>query len=122
MQLTNLQIYQAAEQLTKAFMDSDIYMSAKVNFYIQKNMDTLNAAAAEIEQMRLKIAKCYGTLNEEQNQYIIPHDQVENAEKEVQELLEIVQDLNIKTITLDDLGNIELTPKQMQALMFMIEE
>jgi predicted RNA-binding protein with RPS1 domain len=44
------------------------------------------------------------------------------AQRELNELLELTQDVPIHIFKLDDFNNIELSYKQMNALMFMIEE
>lgn len=122
MKLTNQQIYQYAENLLSVFNDSfNTYIPAKANFYIQKNVSVLAAAGQEVEKSRLEIAKHYGTLDETNQQYIVPEDKLEEANKELQDLFNIEQDIEIKTFSIEDLGNTEFTAGQMQAIMFMIE-
>ena len=79
MKFNNSEIYQIANVLTKTFDNLDIYIPAKANFFIQKNISTLAAAAQEIEKSRLEIAKHYGELDEENQQYKIPEDKIEEA-------------------------------------------
>ena len=121
MKFTNNEIYQLANIFNNLF-DSEIYIPAKANFFIQKNIKTIAAAAQEIEKSRLEIAQHYGELNEEQNQFIIPDDKIADANKELNDLFTIEQELDIKTFKIDDLGNGEFTPNQMQVLMIMISE
>jgi uncharacterized membrane protein YccC len=118
----NNTIYQSANFLAKTFDNLDIYIPAKANFFIQRNISTLAAAAQEIEKARLEIAKHYGILDEEKQQYNIPKEKTQEAYKELEDLLSIEQDLDIKTFSIEALGNAEFTPAQMQALMFMIED
>lgn len=122
MKFNNNEIYQIANTLTKTFNNLDIYIPAKANFFIQKNISILAAAAQEIEKSRLEIAKHYGILDEENQQYKIPEDKIEEASKELEELFSIEQDLDIKTFSIEALGNAEFTSAQMQAMMFMIED
>lgn len=122
MQFTNYQIYDYAQALLPLLNDETIYIPAKANFYIQKNLHLLIEASQDIEKARLKIAQHYGILNKEKNQYVIPEDKVKEANNEINDLFSIEQNLDIKPIQIKDLGDIQLTPKQMQALMFMIEE
>ena len=122
MKLTNQQIYQYAENLLSIFNDKfNIYIPAKANFYIQKNISLLAAAGQEIEKARLEIAKHYGVLDNNKQQYIIPEDNLKDANTELQDLFNIEQELEIKTFSIEDLGNTEFTAGQMQAIMFMIE-
>jgi hypothetical protein len=61
-------------------------------------------------------------LNEEEQRYNIPDDKMEEASKEFEDLFEIEQELDIKTFSIEALGNAEFTPAQMQVMMFMIED
>ena len=120
MKLTNEQIYNYSIAL-QSTLDNSIYIPAKANFFICKNMEVLAAAAKEIENSRLQVAQHYGELTEDGTQYRIPQDKLEAANKELLEVFSIEQDLDIKTFSIDDSKNIELSGAQMQALLFMIE-
>ena len=122
MKFNNSEIYQIANVLAKTFDNLDIYIPAKANFFIQKNIAIFAAAAQEIEKSRLEIAKHYGELDEENQQYKIPEDKIEEASKELEDLFSIEQDLNIKSFPIEALGDTEFTSAQMQAIMFMIED
>lgn len=121
---SNAEIYSHSTALIKLFgNDNQNYFSAKINFIIQKNKNTLLDKAIEIEQARLEIIQKYGHLNEEDsNQFVIPPEKVETVNQELADLLSIEQELNILTIKIDDLDKVEFTPAQMEVLMFMIEE
>lgn len=121
MKFTNSEIYNYAMTLNSIF-NSEIYIPAKANFFIQKNIATFAAAAQEIEKSRIEIAKHYGVLNSETNQYVISEDKIVDANRELNDLFNIEQELDIKTFKIDDLGNGEFTPAQMQVLMIMISE
>ena len=122
MKLNNQQIYQIANNTISNLDNLNIYIPAKANFFLQKNLQTLTTAAQEIEKSRLEIAKHYGVLDEEGQQYKIPDDKFEEASKELEDLFSIEQELDIKTFSIEALGNAEFTPAQMQAMMFMIED
>ena len=122
MKFNNNEIYQIANVLAKTFDNLDIYIPAKANFFIQKNISTFAAAAQEIEKSRLEIAKHYGELDEENQRYKILEDKIEETSKELEDLFSIEQELDIKTFSIEALGNAEFTPAQMQAMMFMIED
>lgn len=122
MKFNNSEIYQIANNVLSNLDNLDIYIPAKANFFIQKNISVLAAAAQEIEKSRLEIAKHYGVLDKEGQQYKIPEDKLEEASKELEDLFSIEQELDIKTFSIEALGNAEFTPAQMQAMMFMIED
>ena len=120
MRLTNQQIYDAALNLTSFVIEGKV--PVKINFFLQKNIQVLAAAGQEIDAARMKIAQDYGTLNEEGTQFIIPPEKLLEAQKELNDLFSLEQDLNIHTFKIDDFENIELTYQQLAAIMFMIEE
>lgn len=122
MKFNNQQIYQITNNLLDNLGNLNIYIPAKANFFLQKNIQTFTDAAQEIDKSRLEIAKHYGVLDEEKQQYNIPEDKIEEASKELNDLFSIEQDLDIKTFSIEALGNAEFTPAQMQAIMFMIED
>ena len=122
MTFNNYQIYEYTQVFNDLFEKQDLYIPVKANFIIQKNIRTITMAGAEIEEARLKIAQRYGELNEDQDGFIIAPDKLEKANQEIMDLFSIEQDLDIRIIKLEDLGDAELTAKQMQTLMFMIEE
>ena len=122
MKFNNNEIYQIANNVLSNLDNLNIYIPAKANFFIQKNISTLAAAAQEIEKSRHEIAKHYGVLDEEGQQYKIPEDKLEEASKELEDLFSIEQELDIKTFSIEALGNAEFTPAQMQAMMVMIED
>ena len=122
MKFNNNQIYQITNNLLDNLDNLNLYIPAKANFFIQKNIQLLAAAAQEIEKSRIEIAQHYGVLDEENQQYKIPEDKIEEASKELEDLFSIEQELDIKTFSIEALGNAEFTPAQMQAMMFMIED
>lgn len=122
MKLNNLQIYTYAEELNTQFSECNVLLPVKVNFFLQKNIQTITAAAQEIAQARLDIAKKFGTLDETGTNYIIPAENMTAANAELNDLFTLEQELNIHTFTLSSFDNIELTYQQMTAIMFMVEE
>lgn len=121
---TNAEIYNISASLVEAFeKDNQNYFSAKINFMIQKNKSLFVSKAIEIEHARLAIIQKYGTRNEENsNKYDIAPDKIDVVNAELTELLSIEQEINIFTFSMDDLTNVEFTPAQMEAIMFMVEE
>ncbi len=122
MTLTNNEIYNYATSLSEEFGKDNISLPIKVNFYLQKNIKELIALAQEIEEKRIEIAKKYGEVSEDGNQYQVPEDKIQDASNELEELFGLTQDVNIYKISLDAFGDIELTASQMKALLFMIED
>lgn len=122
MKFNNNTIYNMAQNLSESMSNLDIYIPAKANFFIQKNISAIAAAAQEIDKSRIDIIRHYGEPDESGEQIVIPRDKMEVASKELEDLFNIEQELDIKTFSIEALGNTEFTAAQMQAIMFMIED
>lgn len=120
--LTNKQIYNYATELMNNFSNKDLKLPVKINFYLQKNQLELLTLAQDIEQQRMDIIQEYGVLDEETQNYIIPNDEINIVTKKINELFGLTQDVKIYKVKLEDFGDIDFTPNQMKALLFMIEE
>lgn len=121
MVLSNQEIYNKALSLQGIFADSNIYLPARLNFYLNKNIDKIFAAAREIEQERYRILTHYGVKQEDGLIHLQPEAQ-EKAQNELDNFLIETQDIEIKEILLSWFENLSLTPNQMQTLLFMIKE
>jgi hypothetical protein len=122
MKMTNNEIYMHARNLMEVFTDANQRLPIKVNFYLQKNKNTLLELAQDIEKSRVEIAKNYGELDESGEQYIIPNDKMEAAAKELEDLFNLEQDVHIYKINVDSLSDdLTMTTAQMEAIMFMID-
>lgn len=122
MKLTNLEIYNNAAMMSEAFFDANQYLPIKINFYIQKNKSTLLTLAQDIENSRVAILNNYGKKSDDGNQYVISTENIEIAQKELNDLFALEQDVHIYTIGLEQLSeDISLTTGQMEAIIFMIE-
>ena len=122
MLMKNFEIYESAKAMNEAFADNTQYLPVKVNFFIQKNKSTLLALAQDIDAARMNIIRNYGESTEDGNSYSIPKEKIEIASKELNDLFEIEQEVDIKKVNIDNFpDNISLTTGQMEALMFMID-
>lgn len=123
MTLTNNEIYGYASALLTEFgPDCEIKFPIKINFFLQKNIKLMSDLAQDIDNSRLEIAKQYGTLNEDGMAYSIPDEHLEAAARELNDLFSLTQDVAVRKFNIDDFNDIELTAKQMNALMFMIND
>ena len=118
--MNNGMIYQYALILNEALNDNDLQMPVAVLFSIEKNKQTLMAVAQDVEKYRMDIIKKYG--EEIDGNYNVPQDKIEIANKELQDLFSIEQEVNIYKFNIEDLGDIKLTSNQMNAIIFMIED
>lgn len=119
--MTNAEIYGLSKALNSAFNMEEKYLPARVNFFISKNKNIISQLAEVIEESRADIIKHYGVSNED-GTVQVPGDKIELANGELVDLLNISQEVEISMVSLSVLDGLEFTPKQMQALLFMIEE
>lgn len=126
--LKNGEIFEMATNLIEAFQkdaeSGEKTYPIKVLFYLRKNMKTLTELAQDIEKARVEIIKRYGTPSEENpEQYQFENqEKIDAANKEFEELFGLEQEVTIYTIPLEAFNDMELTEKQMDAVMEMIEE
>ena len=126
--LKNGEIFEMATNLIEAFQkdteSGEKTYPIKVLFYLRKNMKTLTELAQDIEKARGEIIQRYGTPSEENpEQYQFEtQEKIDAANKEFEELFGLEQEVTIYTIPLEAFNDMELTEKQMDAVMEMIEE
>lgn len=121
--MNNQEIYETTIKLNKFFgNNNEIFLPIKVNYSIQYNLNTLMSISRIIEKSRNSIGEKYGSFSSEDKGYNIDPDKIKLAEKEMNNLMEIEEKVEIKTISLQDISDIQLSSAQMQALLFMIEE
>lgn len=122
MLLTNQQIYSYATNLANVNFDT-VALPIKISFYLIKNKKLLIELAQEIDKSREQILNQYGTLSTDKTQYIIDSAKKEQAQTAMNELFSLPQEVQIYTVSLDAfVQDNTLTPSQMEAIMFMIEE
>lgn len=119
--MTHNEIYQIALNFLNNFETNEVRMPAAIAFAIQKNKTNFIAMGQEIEQSRVEIIQHYGTLQED-GQYMVKAEYVDQANKELYDLLNMEAEMKVYVIDINDLNDITFTSTQMETLMFMIEE
>lgn len=119
---TNKEIYNFYFLINENIINENIVLPIKVNFAIQKNFTLLLKLSEEIEQVKEKICTQNGNYVPEEKSFKIDKDKIESTQQQLDDLMGIKQEVKIHTIKLEDLENTQLTSKQMQSLLFMIED
>lgn len=119
--MTHNEIYQIALNFLNNFETNEVRMPAAIAFAIQKNKNNFIAIGQEIEQSRIEIIQHYGTLQED-GQYVVRAEYIDQANKELYDLLNMEAEMKVYIINIDDLNDISFTSSQMETLLFMIEE
>ena len=118
--MNNNQIYMHATNLASFKLEQKLPI--RINFFLQKNIQEMQKLAQEINEARMGIAQQFGEPNADGAGYIVPPHNIAAAQKELDDLFALEQDVNIHMFKLDDFDGIELTMEQLSAIMFMIEE
>lgn len=119
--MTNANIYEYALGFKNKFQDAEMLMPAAVSFSIVKNKKTLFTLAEDIERYRVDILNKYHAVLNDDRLSISP-DNVEAVNKELEDLLNISQEVNIYTFSIEELKDVSLTSSQMESILFMINE
>lgn len=121
MKLKNSEIYNYAKKLIN--FNNDEQWPITINFYILKNIQNIIDSAVAIEKTMQFISKKYGKMIDEESQsYKIEPQNMDIAQKELDELSDIVQEVDIKKIKLSEISTLQMNSDQLNAILFMIED
>ena len=124
--MSNIEIYNTADALVELFSnmsESNVQLPVKVNFYFQKNMNALVAMAKELEEERTNIIIKYGTPDpEDPDRVTLAPEKLDEANKELNDLFGLEQEVAVNAIELDWFEGINMTPQQVVAITFMIKD
>lgn len=120
--LSNIDIYSIANNLAEAFaqQDDESKLPIKINFFLQKNMAKLIEMGQDIDKIRSEIIQKYGILNEETQQYDVPQDKIEEAQKELNDLFSLEQEVKLNMLDINLFDNVDISEKKGNAILFMI--
>lgn len=117
----NIEIYNLINLYQSLLKDFDnLFLPIKANFYFKQNIKILICKGLEIDNFRSEIIKKYAKL--EDNKYKFEENSLEKANKEIEELMSLEQELDIKLIPLSAFDNVQITPKMMEIFIPMISE
>lgn len=118
---TNGELYSLSQNLIENPIKEDTYIPIKLNFYIQKNIETIMSEYQKIEKHRINIVKHYGEFDDK-GQITIPQDKIAEVNAELDNLSEIKQEIDLHMLTLEEVQDLKLSTGELKSIMFMIEE
>lgn len=118
---TNGELYSLSQNLIENPIKEDTYIPIKLNFYIQKNIETIMSEYQKIEKHRINIVKHYGEFDDK-GQITIPQDKIAEVNAELDNLSEIKQEVDLHMLTLEEVQDLKLSTGELKSIMFMIEE
>ena len=102
---------------------SDITFPAKVAYAIMRNTKALEALVEDIERAQQQIYTKYGhEVPDQPGAYQIEPNNIEKANQELKDLSNVENDLKLMKISISDIGDLNLSMKDMAALYPMIQE
>jgi len=87
--MTNLEILNFNELYKQNFQEFDELLPAKILFYIYKNLSLIEISLHHIENTRNSIIRKYGLIDESKDTIQIPPELVNEANKELEEVLKM---------------------------------
>lgn len=120
---SNLEIIEMCQKINENSIGQEKYIPISLNFFIQKNILTLQKLCDEIIFARNLILTHYQEIDEE-NKRFIPADKIDIVNNEIDELFQIQQEVDIITIPLQAFidNNVQLNTSELLSIMFMIDE
>ena len=94
--------------------------NVKASYWIGRNAKRIESEFKALNEKRIALVKQYGVENEKTQNYEIPKDKQAEFAAKFEELLDIETDVDIKTISLDDIKDAKMSPGDMAVLDFMI--
>ena len=100
--MTNTDIYTVYESLVKLSQNKELKMPAKVGYVILKNRNLLEPYYKALIESRYSIIEKYAEKNEDDS-LEVPSDKIEDANKELVELLALEEEINLSKINVNTL-------------------
>lgn len=119
------------EILDKVNMLGDISnrkLPVKVSYALAKNISKIENELKHYNNERTKIVDKYCERDEKDNlkiengNYVIKEDEIENWNKDMKDLQDIVVEIDVHTFRLEELNGYDMTASEMMCIDFMIEE
>lgn len=120
MVLKNSEIYNLAIKTQIFYKDKTAQFPAKIGFCLFKNLKILRDLAIEIEQMRQQIIDSFQPEIQEDGSYKINSILKDKLQKELTDLSNITQEVNLFPLEIEDFENLELSVEQLDALVDMV--
>lgn len=118
MKIINNQIFSLYDGIMK-FKTKELPI--KVGFNILRNIQTIEPIYNSIIELKDNILVKYGEV-QENGRVNIPNDKMEIVNKELYELGNIENDIELKIIKLSDIEDINLTVEDLEKLQIIIED
>lgn len=123
--LTNKEIIEKVGMLGEI---SNRKLPVKVSYAIGKNIGKIESELKHYNKERQKILEecCLkdedGNLKVEDGNYAIDSNKLEQWNKDIQDLQEIIVEIDVHTFSIDMLNGYDMTASEMMCIDFMIEE
>lgn len=123
--LTNKEIIEKVGMLGEI---SNRKLPVKVSYAIGKNISKIESELKHYNKERENIVDKYcekdedGNFKIENGNYVIKENEIENWNKDMKDLQEIIVEIDVHTFSIDMLNGYDMTASEMMCIDFMIEE
>ncbi|RHQ87441.1 hypothetical protein DWX89_03175 [Coprobacillus sp. AF21-8LB] len=101
-----------------------------VAYRIGKNIKAIDTEMQEYDEVRVKLLKDVALkdengepiINKETNNYDIPQDQLQKIIQEIDNLQNEEISIDIKKVSIEDISQAGLSPKELMSIEFMLED
>lgn len=121
--LTNKEIIEKVSMLGEI---SNRKLPVKVSYAIGKNISKIESELKHYNKEREKIVDKYcekdeeGNLKIENGNYVIKENEIENWNKDMKDLQEIVVEIEVHTFNIELLNGYDMSPNEMMCIDFML--
>lgn len=98
---------------------SGISLPVKVSYNIARNLKKIQRELEPFEKARIELVRKHGNEDEE-GKLVVKEENMQEFYKEMTELLEEEIEIDIRSIDIEGLAKIELSPTEMQLIDFML--
>lgn len=114
MKLSNRVVFNSVEALNKL---NNLELPVKVAYAVKKNVDALNVQIKFISERRNELIEKHGKDGKIE---ITNKEAVLAFNKDFNDVLDIEEDIEVKAISIDELGDAKLSSADLDALSFML--
>lgn len=118
MKLKNLTIYDAKDAIMNLREEK---LPVKISVKVNKTLKSLIAQYNFIEERRIELVKKYGT--EKDGNIKVDPENIPEFQREYAELLSMEEEIEVRTISIDELpDSLEISSKDLELLSFIFED
>lgn len=114
-----IDIIKSKEALDRLFTER---LPIKVSFNLRKSLRKLNTILKDFEDTRVSLIEKLGEIDASNGNYIVNKENIPEFNKEMDSLLESDIETEFNKISVNDLGDIKISPLDLEVLSYLFTE